>query len=268
MADRTEIVYVDLDCLLDTRLGTLALANEQWAVNALKQGYHQRRMDEFPDINWDDFKKLYETRTADVLPMSVYTNMFVVLANILKAEFDHTASGGQGAKIEIQVNYHPYDLEPEEIGALCQAISHRTMEMADVRMVSVSDGFLTPAYCRDTFAMMIRYTYEPWIETHVKAFEDCKMPGMALLAPALYQKIPSDEETKEFSDLGLDPLRATEITLAPLFALRLLDANAFSIHDGIRLGQPKPPEPEVQSEPAKTPPATKPASSDDDYDLL
>ena len=266
MKDRTEIVYVDLDCLLDTRLGTLALANEQWALNALKQGYHTRRMDEFPDVNRDDFKKLYAERTADVLPMSVYTNMFVFLDGILKGEFDHTASGGQGAKIEIQVNYHPYELEPEEIGALCQVISHRTMEMADVRMVNIPDGFLTPTYCRDTYVMMIRYTYEPWIEMHVKAFEERKMPGMAFIAPALYQKTPTEAELKELNDMGLDPLRATEVALAPLFAMRLLDANAFSIHDGIRLGQPKPSEP--QKKQVVQPPPTQPSSPSDDYELL
>ena len=268
------VVYVSLDCLLDTRLGTLALHDEQLAINALLNGYVKRDTDSFDGLSQEQFAKLYAKRDVETLQRSVLTNMILVLKGIVKGTYDDLFAGGQNSGVEFVINTHPYDLSDEEIDLIIKSISVKTFKSATIKAIRISDEFLTPSYCKDNFAMMIMYSYVQWFEMHVKAFETTQMPTVAVIAPALYSKVPSKDEFEEMKAENMHPFRAAEISVAPLFCLRLLDAEMFSIHGGIKPGQPKPSEPEPdkvveQSVPEKpaadqSKPSSSPATGDDE----
>lgn len=248
------VVYISLDCLLDTRLGTIAKHNDELAVKLLLNGYTQRNIDSFEELGQEEFDKLYAERDVETLQRSVLTNVILLLKGIVKGTYDDLFTGGQNEGVEFVLNTYPYDLTEEEISLMVKSISVKTFKSASVKAIYVSDEFLTPAYCKENFTMMIMYSYAQWLEMHVKAFETVRMPKVAILAPALYRKVPTDAEFEEMKADNMHPFRAAEIAVAPLFALRLLDASVFSIHGGIKPGQPKPPEPkpeEVSSPPAK-----------------
>lgn len=224
-----DIVYVDLDALLDTRLGTLAVLNDIYAVNALENGYLNRTRDEFPDVSYEVFKKAYEKRNVETLKHSTFTNVFVFLKSIIKSTFEAAVSNGNVRPLRIQINTHPYDLVDEEKAAICQAVAARLREMVDVEVIGVPDNDLTPQHCKNNFAMMIRYEYEPWLKIHLKAFEHIKMPELSLIGPAIYQSLPNEQEMAELKEKNIHPFMAAEFGLAPFVSLKLLDADVFSI---------------------------------------
>lgn len=230
-----DAIYVDLDCLLDTRLGTLASLKDDYAVNALKNGYFERDMDEFPDAPHNVFRLAYDKRDVDTLMRSRFTNVFVLLQSIIKGTFETAVTNPNTKPLRIVVNVAPYDLMDEEKAAITSAVARHIKEMADVELVNVSDGFLTPQYCKDNFAMMVRYDYEPWLKIHTnsKAFETVKMPNVSMIVPALYQKRPTDQELAELKEINLHPFAAVEFALAPFFSLRLVDINTFCISDKV-----------------------------------
>lgn len=233
-------IYVDLDALLDTRLGTLATLKDEYAVNALHNGYTTRDRDEFPDVPYEVFKLAYEKRDADTLAMSTFTNVFTFLLSCLKSSFEEAVTNPNARPIQIQVNTYPYDLEEDEKAAISIAVSRRLKQMADVSVVCVSDAFLTPKYCKDTFAIMVRYDYQSWLKIHhgSHAFEKDKMPGVSIVAPAIYQTRPNEQEMEELKSMNIHPFTATEFTMAPFFQLKLLEIDVFCISKEILRAKP------------------------------
>jgi hypothetical protein len=248
-----DIVYVDIDALLDTRLGTLALLNNEYAVNALMGDYTSRSIDSFPDVPYEIFKKAYEKRNVDTLMLSTFTDVFVLLNSCVKSTFEAAATNVNTKPLQIQVNVFPYDLDEEEMAEISVAVWSRLKEMADVNVVNISDAFLTPQYCKDTYTMMVRYDYQSWLKIHhdSHAFEKTKMPEVSIVSPALYQKYPNEQELTELKEQNIHPFTAVELTMSPFFTLRLTDVSVFCISkqileaknkDSIEVEKPKLPD--------------------------
>lgn len=231
----SEIIYVDLDALLDTRLGTLAYLKNEYAVNALSNDYMTRDRDEFKDVSYEVFKKAYEKRDIDTLKLSTFTNVFTLLQSCIKSTFETAATNSNIKPIQVQVNVYPYKLDEEEMSEISIAVWSRLKEMVDVNVVNINDAFLTPAYCKDQYSMMIRYDYQSWLKIHhdSHAFDKVKMPTVSIVAPAIYQSRPSVEELEELQKQSIHPFDATEFSLAPFFTLRLVDISVFSINKQI-----------------------------------
>lgn len=231
----SEIIYVDLDALLDTRLGTLAYLKNEYAVNALSNDYMTRDRDEFKDVSYEVFKKAYEKRDIDTLKLSTFTNVFTLLQSCIKSTFETAATNSNIKPIQVQVNVYPYKLDEEEMSEISIAVWSRLKEMVDVNVVNINDVFLTPAYCKDQYSMMIRYDYQSWLKIHhdSHAFDKVKMPTVSIVAPAIYQSRPSVEELEELQKQSIHPFDATEFSLAPFFTLRLVDISVFSINKQI-----------------------------------
>lgn len=251
---KRDVIYVDLDALLDTRLGTLATVNDDFAVNAMKADYFKRESDTFPDMDLETFKEAYAQRDVAVLRRSVLTNVIYLLVSFVKSSIEDIAQNGQNMGLEICVNTYPYALSQEEREELLLVLQTKLGTEVGMTAVFLSEEELTPEHCKKNYAAMVRYSFHRWLELHTEAWKTTKMPAVAFYAPMLYAKIPTAEELKELKEMKLEPFQATELACAPLFALRLLDANMFSIHNGIRArrGIP-PPGSDAAGEPIKPP---------------
>lgn len=225
------IIYVDIDSILDTRLGTLASLKEEYAVNALLNGYTDRDRDEFNDVPYEIFSKAYEKRDVNTLMLSTFTDVFVLLDSCIKSTFETAATNPNTKPLQIQVNVYPYELTEEEMSEISIAVWSRLREMVDVSVVNINDASLTPEYCKETYSMMIRYDYQSWLKIHhdSHAFEKTKIPEISIIAPALYQKRPSEQELNELKEQNIHPFAAVEYAMAPFFTLRLTDVSVFCI---------------------------------------
>jgi len=113
-------VLVTLDSLLDTRLGTVALLNPDWAEALLNSGGYQRRIGNklsriCPMIDDDAVDEAWAARSVSSLLRSGPTPIMAVLRGSV-AEFALPGEhGSPGHQLEIVVNYHPYLLTEEEL---------------------------------------------------------------------------------------------------------------------------------------------------------
>lgn len=243
---QAENIYVDLDSLLDTRLGTLALMGSQYPIDALKNNYHQRQIDEFPGVTRQEFIEAYSKRNVDTLIASVATNAFLLLQACVKGTLEDKALGGQNNGICFVVNYFPYDLEPEEVDEMRLMILARTGNVADVQMVSIREKDLTPRRIKTDYALMIKYDYVPWYEMHLDAIQETPIPGVTLIAPALYfNAVPNQQEMDELAKDKIHPFHATEVASAPVISLKLLNVSTFSVDSDIKPRKPKSPGPDA-----------------------
>lgn len=232
MTMATHRVLVDLDCLLDTRLGLLAqhkgVVAEQVVQN---RQYHERQRDEFPGVSFEQFKALVKQRNVETLKLSVLTNIFEFLHLVVMSRLQECNEHNEVFSMEVVVNTYPYDLSSAESDAIVQIVAAKLAETVTVKAVRHADGFLTPKYCKDNFQVMVRYWWEEWLACQMKNFEIAAMPQVTVFVPALYEKLPTHEDLQECERMQVKPFQASEKALAPLFALRIIDARLFSIVD-------------------------------------
>jgi hypothetical protein len=230
-----ELIYVELDVLLDTRLGTLAKQDPELAKRVLEKGdYRERKMDCFEDISIEEFAKLYKLRDKDTLKHSVVTagaKLIQLLASNMLADQMQVEPKVRGVKLI--VNTAPYELTAEETDLFGRSIAVRMNGICEVEMTSVSQQDLTPSFCKGIYKMMLMYNALEWMELHTKEFYQTKMRNTLLLSPAIfYERLPTAQEAKKISKevKGVhSPHHGIEILAMPIIELRFIDVEHFSI---------------------------------------
>lgn len=234
--DDTESIYLDLDTILDTVMGTLGKMGPEHAVAALNSGrYHKRMIDEFENIPKQKFKEEYAKRDIDTLKLSVLTNMVFFLRRLIKDSLISAVIHQKVEKMCFTVNVYPYDFsDPDLVEMLIACIRFHTYSTSSVRIVSIPDEELTPEYCVQNFQIMIRYNWVDWLAKHKSFFEKKGIPGMTVVAPEIfYDAVPTHDDIHRLDLKKQNPFKMTEAVTAPLFRLKLMPISLFSIHENI-----------------------------------
>lgn len=235
MASTTKLepVYVELDALLDTRLGTLARLGGDVASKVLESGYHTRQSDDFAAVGVDKetFQTLYAQRDGETLAHSTVSNALQLLRRLTGALTEQSIVRPFHDGAKIIVNTFPYDLSVHERDEIGRAITVWTSNLAPVELVRIHPKDLTPQHCKTSYSLMIVYGFEEWLNTHTDAFQHCRLPEVTMLAPALYRvgHVPTPEELEQTLEKAAHPARAMELLASPLISLQLIEVKYFSI---------------------------------------
>lgn len=228
---RIDAILVELDVLLDTRLGTLARLSPQAAEDVLINGkYHIRQSDRFLGVDHEQYKELYKNRDVVTLAHSQVTNALEWIRRLRGVLADHAIERPYNDGTKIVVNHYPYQLTSEEQEEMVKAIGAWLNYELPVELVSIRTEDLTPQHCKSSYAMMMIYDFEVWMEIHASAFEQVRLPEVPLFAPAIYfNKEPSAKELEKAVKEAGHPMRALELLASPLIDLKLIDVKFFSI---------------------------------------
>ena len=233
---KLETIYVDLDALMDTRLGTIHQYDSSLAAKVVSSGtYHNRDIDEFvfadgTGLDKDTFKELYSKRDKSVLTCSTITNVMHLLKSLVNTFREQAIVRPYHDGCRIYINLYPYVLSDDEISIMRSAIDVWLKQFVPIDFINLNPVMLSPSYCKQTFAIMIKYEYEEWLNVNASAFENCRLPEVSLYAPAIYfNKKPTEEELAESIKKAKHPMIAIESLVSPLICLRLFDAELFSI---------------------------------------
>lgn len=232
--DDDDVIYIALDALLDTRLGTLGKIDPNLAATALRGNYRSRFVDEFEGISKEDFKNAYMRRDIDTLKMSMVTNVSILIRRIIKDSLAIAVQQQKITRINIDVNVWPYLIDTGPLADMLVAcVRAHAYENAVVRVISCPPWLLTPDYIREKYQLMIMYDWLEWLEIHKPFFEKKGIPGVTLIAPQLFvERAPTTEEHNKFgSGADGDVFRITEKIFAPMFRLNLMPASLFSVID-------------------------------------
>lgn len=230
-ATRLEALYVELDVLLDTRLGTLAkIAGKEVVKTVLESGYHSRKSDCFAGVDKDHYLTQYKQRDGEILALSTVTNAITFVKHLVGVLTEQAIVRPYHDGAKLIVNYFPYELTGEERDELGKALAVWTNNLAPIELVYLHPKDLTPDHCKKSYSLMIVYEYEQWLNTHASAFEHCRLPEVTMYAPAIYfGPEPKAEELEKATREAAHPLRAMEMLASPLVNLQLIDVKYFSI---------------------------------------
>lgn len=227
---KTETIYVELDALLDTRLATIARLDKSVAESIVENGYHSRNADWFDGIDMNEFQRLYKERNADILPYALLTNMMGVLNQLIKDLLKQAIARPYFDGVKLEVNTFPYRLTDEEESLLGRAVASYMPAGITVELVYLTLEDLTPAYCKDRYAVMVMYEYDPWMSLHAEKWASTILTDIIVFSPRIYYgKPPSAEDLKSVPKHVPDPLTSMEHTASAIVGLSLIDVMYFSV---------------------------------------
>ncbi len=230
-------IYVELDVLLDTRIGTVAkLCGNDVAAKVLSGNYHTRKDDKFPDVNVNAYKAMYANRDSETLSLSTLTGALELLQTITSALMQQAIARPYHDGVRITVNTYPYQLDEDECKHVLAGLSAKMNVFTKVGIpfeletIFKSNAELTPDYCKEHFAALLMYEYDDWFFTQQHAFIKRPAPEVTVYAPAIYHvETPTDEEIEEAKKLLWHPLEAVMKTARGWIDLQLIDIGHFSI---------------------------------------
>lgn len=224
-------IYIDLDSIIDTRLGTIATLNQAVASELLKQGvYWNRETDDMQTltsggVSQDAYMELYQNRTVDVLKVSYITGIFAPLTKLIAENEVARSSGAINKEISFEINLYPYEMELEEIEAFTSLFKYRLGVDCKVTYCSVSPALLTAKYLTDNYAAAFMYHFTDWIKVNLKNILERKHPDFTLVAPKLFEKdvssLSNDEKKDELTIFRLYMLEHMDISF--------IDTSCFSV---------------------------------------
>lgn len=234
-------IYIDLDSLLDTRLGTLAKINDSLASDNFDTNYHFRERDSFKGISREEFKKAYAKRDEETLSLSRITNIFkFVIPKLIIPLIDKTRPNSYVEGLILEINLYPYLLDDETKQEIHRAISVWIENLIPITLVTLSIEERTPEHCRDNYVAVIQYEHADWLNYHYNcsawssigemASKVVRLPKLPFFVPALLdgQDFNPEELNEEERKLG-HPLKAYEFMVSLLVKLEFIDVEYFSI---------------------------------------
>lgn len=228
-------ILIDLDSLLDTRLGTLACIDVELARKAADLDYHDRLSDEmgvlFNDSSLTErFKEEYKKRGEQVLQASVCTRMVLFINEMTNAIETMMLDDPTITDLEVHVNTWPYDISKELTEEIVMAVDHYTSVKATVKAVSLSMEEQTVSRLKQVYSGFIVYDLDSWLNAHIEEFRETKIPTVSLYTPALFHnKVPTEQEIESLGIGDLSPFDAVRMSLAECIEVNFMPVSEFSL---------------------------------------
>lgn len=196
-------IYVDLDCLLDTRMGTLVKHYPELAASLLEDDNYYLRVEEsFRDIPTTQFEELYSTRDKETLQLSRLTRIPEMLANMVMDFSSSMVNHPNYENIILYVNIHPYVLDDNEKDTLIKIIEGFTHAIPKVKIIDKSLESLSCMWVNLFVDHLFIYHYDKWLNARGKELNHRGLPYTSLYCPMLYfGHVPTKEDKRNIEEL-------------------------------------------------------------------
>lgn len=227
-----QLIHVELDALLDTRIATLLRMNPDLVEQALMSGYRERVSDVWSEIGLDvdqaEYDQLYRSRDVTTLKLARPTSIVPLLTDMTETLGRQAVEDPQIDKIGVEINVWPYEVSDLVMEAIEYAIKVWVSVDCEVTTVNYDRGSLTPELIDRNYAAVIFYDFDGWLAVHDRALVDKRIPTVSVIAPALYRN-GRPEEVVHDDGSPVEPFAATELALVEYLTLVMKDATFFSL---------------------------------------
>lgn len=206
---------IDIQMILDTRLGVLARMNPI-AANAIARSswYHSRDTDRFDlvsggIIDLEEYRSIANKYEVETLLNSVFTDYVYLLRKDIEEIYPKTEFKGIDGRIEFDINVYPYKLLESEKEILKRAVARYLTEPAVVRVVNIAYALLPPGALTNNYDMMALYNYEDWLKYHEVALFKFPIQDFTIF----YPRIAHSGEVPETDEFFNDPFQTIPLVL-------------------------------------------------------
>ena len=230
---------IELDVLLDARLGTVALMSDALAESLLTDDYANRVTDELwllnPTIDRDIYTRAYAERDLDTLYYSAPTDATLFLNQLINERI-RTANknDAQVQDVQIMINMYPYVIHE---GTQQIWIDNITTSLRLDKAVTLGyfppDVLSTEFIATNGWTVLVMYDIATWIK---KAFSPNKqprpIPRTIVIAPHLISSIAEVKKEMEITPPTkerVSPFHAIQMFMADIVGFKFLPTADFSL---------------------------------------
>lgn len=230
--DRYSNIYIELDCLMDTRIGTiLTYYGEKTAIDVINNGYSDREYDEFYNIDYDEFNSIYKSRDKNVLFNSIRTNLIYLINDLIQETIKNNIGSPIQLIPKITLNIHPYELMDKEIELIKLVLAKTTNRTCDIEIVNLDYSSLTPNFFGKETTVAFMYDYHLWLEAQAlnKNLDNKACPHLNIITPRLYKKKLTKKDRQIHSELGDDPFQYVVDKMRIFVELGFMPVSLFNV---------------------------------------
>lgn len=245
-------ILVDIDLLLDTRLGVLETLYPGISEELLKNGYYDRFSDNFSLISNRVDQTLYETtyksRNKTHLMATGPTGFFIWLSHELTRILRDSAKAPIYDQFFLDINFNSQyrDLsqaERQEIMEVCGDVFNAEFSIEEVNLKPEN---LTPYFLNNNYNQAMMYNYIQWFEHHYPQDlqaddldkKQLRLPNCDIMAPGIVKNhVKKNELAVKLTDDG-DELPILEVhtrAVSPIFTLNYVHPGLMSLIDPMEL---------------------------------
>ncbi len=159
-------LYIDLDSLLDTRLGLFMSMSPELAAVIYNNNYVTRINDNFSLMGYLEFKERYKNRNKQVLKIPLPTMIIMFLeVHLTFLIQDNTYKGGDGY-IDVYLNLYPYEFSTQEKNLIVNGF--RSKLPKKVTVIPVFDENPQVSFIKEKIHTLVLYNGLDWVEHNVK----------------------------------------------------------------------------------------------------
>lgn len=228
-------ILVELDALLDTRMGTLARIDPKLPT-LIGDAYWRRQSDDFEALSNgvvtnERFRELYRQRDKTTLANSIVSNVVHLLGVMTRALQCKKTTADQIDEIIVTVNYHPYQFTDAEKTELQKAMYGFLALSAKVELINQPVKEITPTVLRDQYDAYILYDYNEWDGYHRATLMRQPMHDMTLICPELYLvgRVPTEDDLKGPDGETYDPFKVVALAMMEWVIIEHHPASMFSM---------------------------------------
>lgn len=265
-----QLIYVDLDMLLDTRIAVVDQLSTEAAIEILNKGraYRTRNSDQLhlltEHITEEAYVKAYRKRDRTVLMRSRITPMMFAFAEAIKEQVD-VYLGNTIDRVIVHVNQYPFKLLDNERVAMIECIQTYIGFEPEISFIDVPLMDLSLAYLANHgYTGLFLYPFRDWVELHVPNVKegDKLIPQTTLITPRLMisEKIDTTGIEKMHDQDGntISPEQTVRMALAPAISVQFVDPALICIMDIDDVNASLPPEMPKTDKPKGAPHGSEP----------
>lgn len=200
-----QYLLIDLDALLDTRLGCLIQHRVAEAAEIDMAAYRGRFNDDLwtlcRNVTEDDYRQWWADRDETTLQCSFATPMMMRLKAMTYELVAKKASHAYLKEIKVFVNIYPYRLSDQIKAEYQSAIKEVVHRGVGVEMVSLPPEQLSPQSLMSHYNYYALYDFDRWLTCQHEVLGENPIPAFPMNAPALFANALPDQT--DIEKLGL-----------------------------------------------------------------
>lgn len=195
----SQYLLIDLDALLDTRLGCLIQHRPAQAAQMDMVAYRGRFTDNLwtlcDEVTEEQYKSWWANRSVETLQCSTATPMMVRLKAMT-----YNLMGSKGKltymeDLKVYVNTYPYQMDKDVKQAFQDAIKEVVAPDFEVKLVHLHPEVLSPQTLDLHYHYYAVYDLDAWLTYNHKRLEEHPIPAFSMNAPGLFfNHLPDDAD--------------------------------------------------------------------------
>jgi hypothetical protein len=205
--DQEHRLLLDIDALYDSRFGTLLQLNGEAALQAVRNGYQIRELDDFETltngmVTNEEFQKAYAKRDLDTLKKSIVTGIPVVLISHIETLMERIERGVNVTRVTITLNTWPYILPGPVIEAMVEVLGVLIPPIVHINSRRINTQKLTPTEFKAMFNGWVTYDFDAWFRVHAEELLFRRANELTVILPRLHISAPGEYDIEDDESLN------------------------------------------------------------------